>query len=70
MAEHDIEIEVAKDGTVTAKVTGAKGPGCVEYAQLIERIVGQLSSTELTAEYCEPGPPVQTKPTVDQRIQR
>ncbi|MBA3685145.1 MAG: DUF2997 domain-containing protein [Planctomycetes bacterium] len=70
MDEHAIEIEILADGTVKARVSGAKGPGCLAYARLLERIVGTLTASEPTAESFEPVPPVQLAPVVEQRRQR
>ncbi len=70
MDEHAIEIEILKDGTVKARVTGAKGPACLEYAKLLEKIVGTITSSERTSEYYEPGSPVKIVPVVEQRRDR
>jgi hypothetical protein len=67
MSEHELEIEILKDGTVRAKVSGAKGPGCLEYAKALEAIVGRMTGKELTAEYYEPGPPVRVDAQVRQK---
>ena len=53
METHEIEIEVRPDGTVQARVLGAKGPACLEYARLIEKILGAQGQVELTSEYYE-----------------
>jgi hypothetical protein len=55
MEQHDVEIEIGKDGKVRVHVKGAKGKACLEYAKLLEKIVGRQESRELTAEYYEPG---------------
>lgn len=54
MAAKEIEIEILKTGEVKVHVKGVKGPKCLEYAKLFERIVGPEQSQELTSEYYEP----------------
>lgn len=54
METHEIEFEVGTDGTVRATVTGAKGPGCLEYVKLVEDILRVKGSIEHTHEYYEP----------------
>jgi hypothetical protein len=51
MAEEELEIEIGPDGKVTARTLGIKGPACLDYADLLARIVGREESRELTAEY-------------------
>ena len=55
MEQHDLEIEIGKDGKVRVHVKGAKGKACLDYAKLLERIVGREEGRELTSEYYEPG---------------
>ncbi len=54
MESHELEIEIGKDGKVRVHVKGAKGKACLEYAKLIEGIVGKTVSSETTQEYYEP----------------
>jgi hypothetical protein len=54
MENHDILIEIGPDGRVKASVAGAKGKACMQYAKLLEEIVGKITSTELTSEFYEP----------------
>jgi hypothetical protein len=54
MEQHDLEIVIAKDGRVTVRVSGAKGPACLEYARFVESLVGRVESEEKTAEFYEP----------------
>ena len=54
MAQHDIEIEIRRNGEVRAHIKGAKGKGCLTYAKLLQQIVGKLKSQQLTSEYYEP----------------
>ena len=52
MAE-EIEIEISRDGKVTVRTLGIKGPKCVSIAEAVARIVGQIQSQERTSEYYE-----------------
>ena len=54
MPQQDIEIEIRKDGSVKVHIVGVKGPQCLEYAKLFERIGGPEQDRELTSEYYEP----------------
>jgi hypothetical protein len=54
MEQHELEIEIGRDGKVRATVRGAKGKVCLEYAKLLEELVGREEGRELTAEYYEP----------------
>ncbi len=65
MEPHDIEIEIGKDGKVRAHIKGAKGKGCLDYAKLLESIVGREVARELTAEYYEPESQVEIRPTLE-----
>ena len=62
MNMHDIEIEICKDGKVKATVSGAKGKGCVRSMELLEEIVGRISSQEFSSEYYEPDEVVEIRP--------
>jgi hypothetical protein len=53
MAQEELEIEISPDGKVTVTTRGIKGPVCMDYADLIARIVGREESREKTAEYYE-----------------
>jgi hypothetical protein len=59
MEQHELEIEIGKDGKVRVKTAGAKGKSCLEYIKLVEQIVGRSMSQELTAEFYEPDSKVQ-----------
>ncbi len=54
MEAHEFEIEIRPDGEIRIHVKGVKGPGCLEYAQMLEDILGTTSTRELTSEYYEP----------------
>ena len=54
MEQHDLDIEIGKDGKVRVRIEGVKGKGCLDYARFLEQIVGKIQSQELTAEYYEP----------------
>lgn len=53
MAQEELEIEISPNGQVTVKTIGIKGPKCIDYAELVARIVGQEESRQLTSEYYE-----------------
>lgn len=69
MQSHDIIIRITREGKVEAEIRGAKGKACLEYARLLEQIVGKQESQELTGEYYEPGDSINLQPTVEQRQQ-
>ncbi len=54
MGRPEFDIVISKTGKVTVEVKGAKGPRCLEYADLIKEIVGQEESRRLTEEYYTP----------------
>ena len=64
MEQHDLEIEIGKDGRVRVHVKGAKGKACLDYAKLLERIVGREEGRELTSEFYEP----ETGVRLDERL--
>jgi len=67
MENHEIEIEISKTGEVRAHIKGAKGKACLAYAELLEKIVGQMSDKELTSEYYEPDSETRIKPLLENR---
>ena len=67
MAKEEIEITIDPSGKVTMRTIGIKGPACLDYAELLARIVGREESRELTSEYYEAGSSVQRKIEVKQR---
>ena len=52
MAE-EIEISISPTGQVTVRTIGIKGPKCVQAAEAVAKIIGQIESRELTSEYYE-----------------
>jgi hypothetical protein len=53
MAQEELEIEIDPTGKVTVRTKGIKGPACMDYADLMARIVGREESRETTPEYYE-----------------
>jgi hypothetical protein len=51
MAQEELEIEIDRSGKVTMRTRGIKGPACMDYADLLARIVGREEHREKTAEY-------------------
>jgi len=49
----EIEILIDKSGQVKVHVAGVKGPACMEYAKLFEKVIGEITEEEHTAEYYE-----------------
>jgi len=54
MAQHEVEIRIGKDGQVRVHVKGAKGKACLEYAQWLTQVIGEVQDKQLTSEYYEP----------------
>jgi len=54
MSKPEFEIVISKTGKVTVEVKGVKGPQCIEYAELIKKIVGHEEERHLTADYYAP----------------
>lgn len=53
MAKEEFEIEVDKDGKVTIKTIGIKGPRCLDAAEALARLIGREEARQLTGEYYE-----------------
>ena len=53
MAREEFEIEVSRDGRVTIKTIGIKGPRCVDAAEALAKLIGREEARELTGEYYE-----------------
>ena len=54
MPQHDIEIEIRKNGEVKVHIKGVKGKACLAYAKFLQQIVGRVKSQQLTSKYYEP----------------
>lgn len=54
MNKPEIFVEILPTGRIKAEIRGVKGKGCMEYARLLEEVVGTLQSVEHTSEYYEP----------------
>ena len=54
MAQHEVDIEITKQGEVTVHIKGVKGKACLEYAQWLTELVGKVKDQQLTSEYYEP----------------
>lgn len=67
MATEELEIEISPTGKVTVRTIGIKGPKCLDYADLLVRIVGREDSRELTSEYYETDGHVQRQVDIKQR---
>ena len=53
MAQEELEIEISPQGIVTVRTKGLKGEACMDYADLLAKIVGREQSRERTGEYYE-----------------
>jgi hypothetical protein len=53
MAKEEFEIEVDRDGKVTIKTIGIKGPRCVDAAEALAILIGREQARQLTGEYYE-----------------
>jgi hypothetical protein len=67
MAKEELEITISPSGKVTVRTIGIKGPACLDYAELLARIVGREESKELTSEYYEAAAKVERKIEIKQR---
>jgi hypothetical protein len=54
MAQHDVEIVIARTGEVKVHVQGAKGKACLEYAQWLTKVIGKVKDQQMTSEFYEP----------------
>ena len=66
MGQHEFEITIEADGSVTVHVRGFKGKSCTEAVKLFEQIVGELRSEQKTSEFYEPDEQVRFQ--LDQRV--
>ncbi len=67
MAQHEVDIEITKQGDVKVHIKGAKGKACLEYAQWLTELVGKVKDQQLTSEYYEPE--VKTRVDLHQELQ-
>jgi hypothetical protein len=52
--QHDVEITIEKSGEVAVHVKGAKGKGCLKYAEFLANLIGNVKEQTFTSEYYEP----------------
>ena len=67
MAQHEVDIEITKQGEVKVHIKGVKGKACLEYAQWLTELVGKVKDQQLTSEYYEPE--VKTRVDLHQELQ-
>jgi hypothetical protein len=70
VAQEEFEIEIARDGKVTVRTKGIKGPRCLDYADLFSQIIGREESRELTGEFYEAPTLAHTTEQLHQRSRR
>jgi len=58
MEKHELEIEILPNGKVRVETFGVKGPQCMEYAEMMQKIVGSLQDKKLKTEFYETPPKV------------
>lgn len=67
MAQEELEIEISPAGKVTVTTKGIKGPVCMDYADLVVRILGREEQREKTAEFYETAETLERNVNVKQR---
>ena len=67
MAQEELEIEIDPTGKVTIRTKGIKGEACLDYTDLLARLVGREESRQLTPEYYEEA---EVKEHLRQKLQR
>lgn len=67
MAKEELEIEISPAGKVTVRTIGIKGPRCLEYAEMVARIIGQEDSRQMTSEFYETDTDVRGRVDIEQR---
>ena len=67
MAQEELEIEISPQGVVTVRTKGIKGEACMDYADLLAKIVGQEQSRVKTSEYYEAEGEVREQLRINQR---
>ena len=68
MEQHEVEIEIRKDGEVKIQVKGAKGKKCLSYVEFFEQLVGPIKEKQLTHEYYEPDSKVRIDLQQEQQV--
>jgi hypothetical protein len=63
--QHEFEIEILPDGKIRVHIKGVKGPACLEYAKLFEKVAGAAGEAQHTSEYYEP--PTEVRIDLEQR---
>jgi len=54
MSDKELEIVIQPNGDLEMTTHGIKGKRCLDWARLVESLVGKLRSLEHTPEYYEP----------------
>jgi hypothetical protein len=70
MPQEELEIEITPEGKVTMRTKGIKGPACMDYADLLARLVGREEHREKTSEYYEQPLEATTRRHVDVKQRR
>ncbi len=68
MERPEFDIVIGRNGKVTVEVKGVKGPRCLDYADLIQEIVGYEEERKLTVEYYAPDTKVRIDTQVHDRL--
>jgi len=68
MEQHDIDIEIRKDGEVKVHVKGAKGKACMSYVEFLQKLVGPVKELQHTHEYYEPESKVRIDLEIEQQV--
>jgi len=61
MRKEELEIEIDEFGETKVHIKGIKGKSCMEYAKLLEQVIGKIKEQQLTGEYYEPEREVEIK---------
>ena len=62
MKFHEFEIGISPDGEVKVHIKGIKGKACMQYAEMFERILGEIADVEHTSDYYEKPDQVKVQP--------
>jgi len=66
--KEEFEIEIDMSGETRVHIKGIKGKACLEYAKMLEQIVGKMKQQDLTNEYYEPPLDVEITPAFRRKI--